>query len=266
MSKPRINPFPGMNPYMEEDWPDIHTTLITECRRHIQRQLPEDLVAKVEQDLRVGAAEEKGKYRADIEIREPWSEDAGGVAVAASAQKVSITKPIILPTPRPRRRIAIMDSRGQLVTVIEILSPSNKQNGGLAKYARKRADFMDSGVNLVEIDLVRAGGLLTDLFDDAEVTSSMGEPPPAHVVAVFRGHDFDERALYPVRYQEHLPAFTIPLRAGEQDIVLDLQSVIQQCFEDAALWHTDYRQDPRPKLSDEDAAWLDGLLKSKGLR
>ncbi len=266
MSKSHDNPFPGMNPYMEENWPDIHTTLITECRRHIQRQLPEDLIAKVEQDLRVGVAEDDGRHRADIEVREPWSEVAGRTALAPAVPSVAATKPIILHTPRPKRRIAIIDSRGQLVTVIEILSPSNKRNGGLAPYALKRTDFMNSGVNLVEIDLVRAGGLLTDLFEDEDVTLTMGQPPPVHVVAIFRGHGSDERALYPVRYQERLPAITIPLRSGERDVVLDLQAVIQQCFEDAALWHTDYGQDPRPKLSSNDSIWLDELLKSKGLR
>lgn len=123
-----------------------------------------------------------------------------------------------------------------------------------------------AGVNLVEIDLVRAHGLLTDIVESAELTRTMGSSPPAHVVMVFRGHGRDEHALYPVRYQSPLPAFAVPLRSGERDVILDLQAIVQQCFEDAALWHADYRKDPEPPMSPADARWLDELLRSKGLR
>lgn len=265
MSATHDNPFPGMNPYMEEKWPGIHTRMITHVADALQGQLPDDLVTEVEQDVKVGAADTDPTFRPDVAVREPWSGGAGG-GTAVQAPPVPVAKPIIVPTPRPRRRIAIIDSHGHLITVIEILSPSNKDNGGLLKYRRKRDELMDSGVNLVEIDLVRSGGLGTRLLDGSEVNKCFVGDPPPHVISVFRGHGCDERALYPVRYQEPIPAFAVPLRAGERDVALDLQPIIQRCYEGAALWHADYRKDPVPPLSPVDTQWLDELLKGKGLR
>lgn len=264
MSTTRENPFPGMNPYMEERWTDIHARMITSVAARIQKQLPPDLVTEVEQDLKVGSAPEDSRYRPDVAVREPWTEGSGGAAILAPP--VQVAKPIIVPLPRPHKRIAIADERGHLITVVEVLSPSNKLNGGMQRYISKRDDFIDANVNLVEIDLVRVGGLITDLFEGATLTRTMGDAAPAHVIMVCRGHGFDDRALYPIRYQDRLPAFEVPLRLNEPPVVLDMQSTIEQCFEEAGMWHASYRKDPAPPLSAEDTVWLDGLLKSKGLR
>jgi len=271
MSKIRENPFPGMNPYMEERWNDVHSTLLVYARRQLQAQLPEDLVAEVEQTLLVGESEgqpDQAAYRPDVSVREPW-EESGGVGVAV-AEPIQVAKPVVAKVPpRPNRRLGIIDTHGRLITVVEVLSPSNKRGKGGSDYRYTRDDLMESGVNLVEIDLVREGGLLTELFDGDHVTLYLrdrdGNLPP-HVVSVFRAARPTERELYPISYQKPLPSFAVPLRTGERDVALDLQSILQQCYEDGAFWMANYRKDPIPKLSPQDANWLDELLKSKGLR
>jgi hypothetical protein len=45
----------------------------------------------------------------------------------------------------------------QLVTSIEILSPVNKREPGLAAYRQKRQQLYQAGVHLLEIDLLRRG-------------------------------------------------------------------------------------------------------------
>ena len=47
------NPFPGMNPFMEQTWPDVHLSLIGFVREALGVELPEDLVAKAEQQVDV---------------------------------------------------------------------------------------------------------------------------------------------------------------------------------------------------------------------
>ena len=44
-----------------------------------------------------------------------------------------------------------------LVTVVEILSPSNKSGSGRTEYLEKRATLLDRPVNFVEIDLLLGG-------------------------------------------------------------------------------------------------------------
>ena len=45
------SPFPGMDPYLEKHWGDVHTRLITYASDHLQKVLPRDLRARVEERL-----------------------------------------------------------------------------------------------------------------------------------------------------------------------------------------------------------------------
>ena len=48
----------------------------------------------------------------------------------------------------------ILRQSGNVVTVIEVLSPSNKLGLGRADYLQKQEDLLNTGTNLVEIDLL----------------------------------------------------------------------------------------------------------------
>ena len=53
----KSNPFPGMNPWLESHWGDIHTSLTTYARDQLQPQLPAGLRARVEEYVAVEAEE-----------------------------------------------------------------------------------------------------------------------------------------------------------------------------------------------------------------
>ncbi len=55
------SPFPGMDPYLEQFWGDVHHRLITYLSDAIQKQLPGDLRARV--DERVYVEPEDGNGR-----------------------------------------------------------------------------------------------------------------------------------------------------------------------------------------------------------
>jgi hypothetical protein len=65
---------------------------------------------------------------------------------------------------------------------------------------------------------------------------------------------------------ERLPAIAIPLRQTDRDVPLDLQSLIDQCYESAEYDDIDYHQEPDPPLSRDDAEWADALLREQGFR
>ena len=48
----KSNPFPGMNPFLELQWSDVHTVLISYIRDALSDELPEDLRSLVEEHLR----------------------------------------------------------------------------------------------------------------------------------------------------------------------------------------------------------------------
>ncbi len=43
------SPFPGMDPYLEQHWGDVHTSLVIYARNQLQKVLPKDLRARVEE-------------------------------------------------------------------------------------------------------------------------------------------------------------------------------------------------------------------------
>ena len=43
------SPFPGMDPFLEAHWGDIHAALSIYARDQLQQRLPNDLVASVEE-------------------------------------------------------------------------------------------------------------------------------------------------------------------------------------------------------------------------
>ena len=154
------NPFPGMNPFFEQQWRDAHTSLITYLRDALQSRLPADLMARTEEEVvTVGAGEDPTTYRPDAQIREPWAlKEPGGTALAAPPS-ARPTEPIrVFLDEEIERWIEIHDQTGRLITVLELLSASNKlESAERDRYRRKRRTFISGGVNLVEIDLVRQG-------------------------------------------------------------------------------------------------------------
>jgi hypothetical protein len=151
-----------------------------------------------------------------------------------------------------------------VVTVIEVLSPSNKIPGpGRDLYVKKQEELRAGEVSLVEIDLLRGG---------SRVLSVPFERIPeghrsAYAASARRGWKAFEIEYYKIPLRERLPAISMPLRRDDRDVALDLQLLIDQCYESGRYGDDiDYREEPEPLLSAADAGWGNGLLREQGLR
>ena len=73
--------------------------------------------------------------------------------------------------------------------------------------------------------------------------------------------------VWPIPLDEPLPTVAVPLLKGDADVPLDLQAAFTTVYDaggfDLAI---DYREPPDVELSVEDSAWLDEVLRAKGLR
>ncbi len=262
------SPFPGMDPYLEQFWGDVHQTMITHTRAAIQKQLPADLVARIDERVFVEPSDGPSrKIVPDVRIvergrrEEPLIRATSGVAVA---------EPLVIHIEQdePVREgfIEIIDLKSgrRVVTVIEVLSPSNKTPGpGRDLYLRKQQELRDGNVSLVEIDLLRQGSRVLsapfELIPDGHRTP--------YAVCVRRGWKPLDFEYYRLPLRERLPAFLIPLRQADHDIPLDLQAMIDQCWEEGRYGDDiDYRQKPEPPLAGDDAQWADSLLREQGRR
>ena len=254
------SPFPGMDPYLESKWPEVHATLIVYARNQLNAQLPEDLQTSIEQTVAVCAGED---YRQAIRPDLMVVKEPAAVEQAAPA-RVATAKPFLVPREEFRERyLRITDAAGRVITVIEFLSPWNKI-GHLARerYARKQADYLSSGINLVEIDLVRQGAYVLAATESTLPDTARG----GCLICVYRQTHPDRFEIYPAPLRERLPDIPVPLRPGEPDAVLQLQTLIDDCYRDGRYWRIDYQQDPIPRLAPDDAQWLDALLRSQGHR
>lgn len=72
------------------------------------------------------------------------------VAAGAAAGEVVVDEPLLVGgDEQPHRWIEIRSDEGRLITVIEVLSPANK-NQHRAAYVAKRANYVAAGVSLTE--------------------------------------------------------------------------------------------------------------------
>jgi uncharacterized protein DUF4058 len=261
------SPFPGMDPYLEAHWLDVHPRLIVAASDQLHGQLGESLIARIEQRLIVEDPASDGSRRIGPDVR--IVEYEASASTAQPAGGIALTEPIVLTAesePVVQRFLEIIDvsTGGRVVTVIEFVSPANKVPGdGLEKYRQKQSECRGARVNLVEIDLTRSGRrqLLAHRWQEARRHDSTYQASIWRAAAAYRVE------LYPIRLAARLPALGIPLRPSDTDAVLDLQSLVDAVYSRSRYDRTsDYRESPEPPLEAEEAVWADSLLKFAGRR
>jgi hypothetical protein len=258
------SPFPGMDPYLEEHWGDVHHNLVTFAQGLINERLPGDLRARVEERIVVDLPSEERTYYPDVRVVQRERPGRGGAAVISS--DVNMAEPLEVPFLEPETQgfLEIIETRPErrVITVVEVVSPSNKYAGrGRELYRQKQGDLADAGISLVEIDLLRAGPHVLQV--------PLAQYPPQYrtpyKVCVHRGWKA-KAEIYPVPLRERLPAIRVPLRQTDADIPLDLQALVEHVYRHGRYDDIDYTVPPVPPLSPEDEAWADQLLRAAGRR
>jgi hypothetical protein len=229
------NPFPGMNPWLEQFWRDVHASLLVYARDQLNAELPPGLQARVDERLAIDAEEEKARdYLPDI----------------VDNAEVML------------RHVEIVESRAHVITAIELLWPTNKEKVECrANWKRKRLDYLRGGINVVEIDLLRGGAwVLPD-------RSLLKPCPPGrifHYASVTRPPRISRIEFYVLPLRQRLPAIRVPLRRTDPDAALDLQVLIDQCYERGRYSEViDYKTPTDPPLPEEEAAWAAEILRNK---
>ena len=260
------SPFPGMDPYLELHWGDVHQRVITYLCDDIEAGLPEGLVVRTEE--RVYVETERGDVPRRIvpDVRVLARDGAPSLRLRQTAGGIAVAEPLVIPLrnePVTESFVNITDPAGQLVTVIELLSPANKLPGeGRDLYRQKQKEVLNSDASLVEIDLVRSGRSVVMVPESSRPRSSA----TAYCVCVKPGWDRLNARYYPLVLRERLPGIEIPLRRDEQPLVIDLQALVDRVYRKGRYASLDYREPCVPPLEGEDAAWADELLRAAGKR
>ena len=260
MLKFKTNPFPGMNPWLEAYWGDIHTKLTTYTCDFIQRQLPNDLQARVEEYLSVVEPDEETRklrrISPDVQITQQPGLTSGSTMVIEDMVADNPTKVRRRSEPQVLRYIQIVDvkSRRRVVTAIEFISLANKTSGaGRKQFISKQNQFMDAEVNLVEIDLLREGTWV--VAAEKEIYPERFKAP--YRICVVRGESTEDAEIYQATYRERLPNIRIPLRTSDSDVILPLQLMVNQAYENGRYGNDlDYDMEPTPPLDESASTWI----------
>jgi len=246
------SPFPGMDPYLEhpEVWPGVHARLVTESAALLQPRL-RARGYYVDIGERIWLARPQRPIYPDLALARPARPRVPRetIAVAEPDEPVRIARAEV--QVREPYLVIYRAEGAEVVTGIEVLSPTNKlDRQGRALYEQKQAETREAGVHLVEIDLLRDGPRVVE-FPDVLL-----EELPRHdyLVNVARrgGEDYE---IYPVRIRDRLPRIRVPLKAGEEDEVLDLQAALDRAYDQGPYpERLDDARPPTPPLADDDAA------------
>jgi len=254
-----------MDPYLEQHWGDVHSSLVIYVRNQLQKVLPKDLRARVEERVVVTGLGLPRSLYPDIRVLEV---ERRSRRPGKGAAGVAVAEPIVIELPEESEtqtfvEIREVSSQARLVTVIEIISPSNKKPGDTQEqYLRKQAELLQAGVSLVEIDLLREGDWIVAL----PVSTLEPDLRTPYRVVVRRGWRLLQAAYYPIRLAERLPRIKVPLRPSDAEVPLDLQTLVEQCYEDGGYDDIDYSAEPKPPLSRGDARWAAQILRRTGHR
>lgn len=261
------SPFPGMDPYLEDPslWPDVHHGLISEMQAVLNRQLRPQYHVRVEERVYISDENDPGRKAIIPDLKIIETGFSGRPTISFLETSAAVAEPLILTTLIEDEihevRLEVIDTNQQsVVTVIELLSPTNKINGsrGRASYEQKRREVMNSSSHFVEIDLLREG----DHLHTRELL-----PPAEYYVHVSRKDRRPKGFVWPIRLPQRLPVIGIPLKEGDPDAKLDLQEVLTTAYQRAAYdLQINYRAEPTPRLAPEMAEWANTLLGSKGIR
>ncbi len=260
VERAKRSPFPGMDPYLESPalWPDFHQAFLITLREALAERVAPNYFVKIEE--RIYVTEEP------VELTHTARADLAVVAPRRTADvpgNVLVEEPLAAPfviadleEEEQREVFLVVQSSGtrEVITVIELLSPTNKRAGsvGCEEYLRKRREVLRSRISLVELDLLRTG---------ARVPMSGPLPPADYYVLVHSARHRPKCGVFPFTVRDPLPEIPIPVR-DRDSVQLALQPILSVCYARALYGLViDYRKPPTPPFGRDDAAWAAELCR-----
>jgi len=141
-----------------------------------------------------------------------------------------------------------------LVTVIELLSPTNKTGVGRVEYLDKRDQYIDFPVNLVELDLFVSARRLP-----------MKKPMPTgdYYALVARAQQRPDCDVYAWSIRQALPTIPIPFKGLDSDVKLDVDDSFAVAYSRGRHGRTiDYSRPLDLSLEPKDMAWAEQIATS----
>jgi hypothetical protein len=243
-----------MDPYLEdpEIWSGVHASILGVIQERLAPALRPRYVVRFEERVYVTGEEDPG-YRTIVPDVRVIERDPASALPPVPAGAVAVTEPVpVEPADDEIHEpsLTVTDVRDRsIVTVIEVLSPTNKVAGsfGRESFLRKRREVRATGAHWLEIDLLR---------DGVRTANLPRVPQTEYLVYLSRAGHRRQGSAWPISIRDRLPVVSVPLRGDDADIPLDLQVVLATVIERGSYdLDADYTADPVPPLSPDTAEW-----------
>jgi hypothetical protein len=247
------SPFPGVDPYLESQgfWPDFHATFINYWREALADLLPDNYEVRIDERVNLVEvpAEKVKRFEPDLAISQRGPSPAGSPAPQGVATLEPVTIPLLIEEENRETYIEILHRPNRtLVAVLELLSPSNKEEPGRSLYLARRNALLWQSLHLVELDLLLGGRRLP---------LQRPLPPGDYYALIARGDRRPACEVYAWTVQQPLPAIPIPLQAPDPDVWLDLAAVFATAYERGRYARSvDYQAPPGLALTEDKRNWI----------
>lgn len=258
------SPFPGMDPMIEsQKWTDFHTRFIGAISDAIVPRVRPNYVVEIERRVYVEkpSTDDPVNFVADVAVSQSpmkppkttatSSETSTNIAVAEEVRIEPALGTLAVSSEHREARLVLRRTSDTLVvTVIELLSPTNKRTGsnGRQVYLDKRDELLHTSTSLVELDLLRGG----------EPMPAGNKPEGDYSAIVSRPYRRPTIEIYAWPLRHRLPVIPIPLSKGDPDVEINLQAIFNQVYERAGYdYSIDYQTTIQPPLTEEDQKWWD---------
>jgi hypothetical protein len=254
------NPFPGMDPYLEGDlWPTVHLDLTGEIVRQLAPRLRPKYLVLSSRRVVLATPDETERPQERLPDVGVLHRGNGGPVEGAAVATAPMVANALMPAEYVQRMVEVRDrARRQLVTAIEVVSPTNKRGDGRDDYFDKRRQLLAGPVHLVEIDLIRVG----DRFPVDRVLPSV-----PYFVFVSRADQRPRVEMWPIPLSQPLTSVPIPLLPGDPEVLLDLQAALDTVYQAVGYdLGIDYSAAPPGPLAVDDLEWIHQRLREQGRR
>jgi hypothetical protein len=251
------SPFPGMDPYLEHVnfWHDFHGVFVTIMRLELAGQLRGRYDVRMDDNVYIHelSAEERRPFaRPDVLIVGGSDAPATRSSPSAALLEAPVRGELPIGVDVLRERFVEIRDREtrKLITAVELLSPANKAGGAdREQYLSKRRQYLASQVNLVEIDLLRAGHRMP--------VSNL--PECDYCAIVSPGAERPNAGIWAWGLRDPLPDLPIPLGYEETPIRVPLRRVFDRTYDEGAYAPGLYAHALTPPLSSEEDEWANGI-------
>jgi hypothetical protein len=245
------SPFPGVDPYVESHgyWPDFHKSFMVYCSDAINEHLPDDYYARIDERVNLVSEPDARDSRFRPDVAEGWRRTVS--VPAAEGEPVPVTLESLYEERQVFIKILHHPDRS-LVTVIELLSPADKDGPGRVLYLARRNDLLVQPVHLVELDFLLGG---------ARLPTRGALPPGDYYATVARADHRPVCGVYDWTVRKPFPKVGVPLLPSDPDIPLDLAALFTRVYDRGLYARTINYAAPLGAgvaLSPEDRAWAEG--------